>query len=327
MFGLKKGTTRKIGLRLMIGLVAGVLFGGLATRWQPAYLFKGALVGVMFLLPTEIGTRCFRSWSLAGERYTNPEREGMRFAFKLLVIWATEVLLVIPVIHWTLGVPVLLRFNSVLPFASCSLAWVAITLISDTATRLYRTGGELARSEARAEFLALKAQLQPHTLFNALNGIIGLIPENPRDAEEATRRLASLMRHLLEGLDRTHWTLADEFEVIEDLLQVETLRFGDRLDTRVLLDPSMGSRRVPPLCILPLVENSLRHGFRGKVGSCSLCITASEGVVSVRDNGTGFGASWREGVGLRIVRERIEAEGGKVFFPDTSDGAFVKVSL
>ena len=131
----------------------------------------------------------------------------------------------------------------------------------------------------------------------------------------------------MEGIDKTNWTLADEFGVVEDLLKLEMLRFGDRLKTNVVMDASMASRRVPPLSVLPLVENSLRHGFRAKVGSCSLRVEAVDGNVIVEDNGTGFDANSREGVGMRTVRERIEAEGGKLLFPEARSGACVELQL
>jgi signal transduction histidine kinase len=327
MFLPERELLRNLVRHLPAGLAAGMLFGGFASGWVPAYVFKGALIGIVFLIPAEIGTQCFRSWTLPARAAGDTRGAGFLFAPKLLVIWAAGLAVTLPVIHWVIGIPVLSHFNSILPFASCSLAWVTVMLVADTATRLFRTGSELARAQARAEFLALEAQLQPHTLFNALNGIVGLIREHPREAEEATRRLASLMRHVLAGLDQAHWTLADEFGVVEDLVRLETLRFGDRLKTEILLDASMASRQVPPLSILPLVENSLRHGFRTKVGSCSLRVEAADGSVSVKDDGAGFDPAWREGVGLRTVRERIEAEGGKPLFPSGSSGTCVKLCL
>lgn len=327
MFLLQSEFFRKLAWHLPVSIGAGVLFGGFASGWQAAYVLKGALIGIVFLIPTEVGTWCFRSWSASTRPSADPRREGVLFVLRLLAIWATVLAVVLPVIHWVIGIPILFHFNAILPFASCSLAWVATQLVADTATKLFRTGGELARTQARAEFLTLKAQLQPHTLFNALNGIIGLIREHPRGAEEATRRLASLMRRILQGLEQTRWTLADEFEVVEDLLRLETFRFGDRLKTEILLDASMAARQIPPLSILPLVENSLRHGFGEKVGTCSLCVVAENDSVSVKDDGVGFDPAWREGVGLRSVRERIEAEGGRLVCSGVPSGACVKVCL
>jgi len=318
---------RDLVWHLPVSLGVGMLFGGFASGWNPDMVFKSALIGIVFLIPTEIGMAFFRWWAIPRRGVGDPRREGFRFALKLLVIWAAGLVVILPIIHWGIRIPVLGHFNRVLPFASCSLAWVAVMLVADTATQLFRTGSDLTRAQARAEFLTLKAQLQPHTLFNALNGIIGLIREHPREAEEATRRLAALMRRVLEGLEMEHWTLAEEFQVVEDLVRLETLRFGDRLVTELHLEPVMAQRLVPPLIILPLVENSLKHGFRKKVGRCSLQIRAADGRVHVLDDGIGLQPGWREGVGLRTVRERIEAEGGELLELPCETGCRVEVRL
>jgi len=105
------------------------------------------------------------------------------------------------------------------------------------------------------------------------------------------------------------------------------LRFGDRLKTKILLDDGMSSRLMPPLSVLPLVENSLRHGFRTKVGNCSIREEAAHDAIRVEDDGAGFDPEWREGIGLRTVRERIEAGGGHLSFSRAFPGACVELHL
>lgn len=296
--------------RTLLTLFMGAGIGGLALGWGVQSCGKGALVGLAYVLPMEGGIRLFRAWRVNAEAASHPDRVGLLFVVKLLVIWAGSMAVVLPIAHWGLGLPVLKSPGHALPHLAFSLTGAAILLVADTANQLVRTGAALARSEARAEFLALKAQLQPHTLFNALNGIAGLARDNPKAAEEGARRLARLMRRVLQGLDQTSWTLAEEFELLGDLLGLESLRFGERLHSELVLDPAMAPREVPPLLLLPLVENSLKHGFRRQVGPCSIRVVAAKGRLSVIDDGCGMPTSWVEGVGLKTVRERTEAEGG-----------------
>jgi len=181
---------------------------------------------------------------------------------------------------------------------------------------------QLAKAEARAAFLSLQAQLQPHTLF-----IASLIAEDPARAEEATERLAALLRRILGALERPEWPLREEFSLLEDLLRLEELRFGDRLTFHLALDLAMEDQPVPPLLLLPLVENALKHGFRPKVGPCNLMVTARAGNVRVEDDGVGRVRTAPDGLGLRTVRERLEASGGALRWVERGVGCAVEVRL
>jgi len=197
----------------------------------------------------------------------------------------------------------------------------------DTVTQKVETERRLAQAEARAAFLGLQAQLQPHTLFNALNTIASLIHEDPDRAEEATERLAELLRRVLGALERPEWPLREEFALLEQLLRLEQLRFGGRLGYGLELEPAMAERPVQPLLLLPLVENALKHGFRPKVGACHLEVRAFAGKVTVRDDGVGRAADAPEGLGLRTVRERLAASGGGLRWLDQGPGCTVEVRL
>lgn len=185
----------------------------------------------------------------------------------------------------------------------------------------------LIQAEARVSFLSLQAQLQPHTLFNALNTIAALIPEDPKRAEEATERLSALLRRILGALEHPAWNLSEEFQLLEHLLRLEELRFGERLSYQLLLAPDMADRAVQPLLLLPLVENALKHGFRPKVGACHLNIEAANGRIRIEDDGVGRLPGAPEGLGLRTVRERLQATGGSLHWPEIDRGCAVEVRL
>jgi len=186
---------------------------------------------------------------------------------------------------------------------------------------------ELVLAQARAQSLALRAQLSPHTLFNSLNTIAALIPEQPALAEETVQRLSRLLRRILSALEQEYWTLAEEFDLIRDLLETERVRFGDRMSFRLDLPDEEAARTVPPLLLLPLVENSLKHGFRPKIGACALEVIASGNRILIRDNGVGRAEASEEGVGLRNVRQRMEARGGGLTWLETAEGCAIEVSL
>jgi two-component sensor histidine kinase len=203
----------------------------------------------------------------------------------------------------------------------------SLVLSLRTTSSLVATARDLEQTRGDAAMVALKAQLSPHTLFNALNTIAALIPENPESAERAVEHLSRLLRRILQALELEQWTLQEEFSLVQDLLDLERIRFGDRLTVAIDLSPDLASLAIPPLLLLPLAENALKHGFRPKVGACHLSLRASGHGVRLEDDGVGRDPNALEGMGLRIVRKRLEAIGGSLSWPETDKGCIVEVRL
>ncbi len=176
---------------------------------------------------------------------------------------------------------------------------------------------EQARAElAQAELRALRAQLQPHFLFNTLNTIAALIAENPAAAEDTVTRLADVLRHVLEASGREYVALAEELQFVRDILDIERTRFGPRLRVVEDVDPALLGCAVPTLVLQPVVENAVQHGIGGRDDGGTVTITARGAgealVVEVRDDGPGFVAgrpSSNGGFGLHAVRERLRLAG------------------
>lgn len=176
---------------------------------------------------------------------------------------------------------------------------------------------EQARAElARAELRALRAQLEPHFLFNALNTIAALIAENPAAAEDTVTRLADVLRHALLASDREHVPLREELALARSVLDIEHVRFGERLRVRERVDPALLELPVPGLILQPVVENAVRHGIAARPGGGTIELSARrEGdrlVLEVRDDGAGFEpdqAPRGGGFGLHAVRERMRLAG------------------
>ncbi len=171
----------------------------------------------------------------------------------------------------------------------------------------------LEQQITEAELRALRAQIHPHFLFNALNTVADQIVRNPQRAETMTLRLANVFRHLLAHSARPLTTIRDEVEFLRAYLHIEEARFGDRLEVRIEVEPEVEGEMAPSLILQPLVENALKHGLGPKTGPGRLWISAkaeADGVrMEVEDDGIGSGgrdAAESEGTGLRNVAERLE---------------------
>jgi signal transduction histidine kinase len=195
---------------------------------------------------------------------------------------------------------------------------------------------ELRLLASRAELKALRAQINPHFLFNALNAIAGLIPSQPELADRTIEGLAQVFRYTLRKWESEWVRLDEEVEFIAAYLRVEQARFGERLAVHLSVEPEALAIPVPAMCIQPLVENALRHGVshlegRGEV-RVSCAIDGGALNIEVCDNGPGFPPAFKlaasSGHALRNIDERLKGyygEMGKLSWHDAAD--LTRVSL
>lgn len=150
----------------------------------------------------------------------------------------------------------------------------------------------LRRQITEAELRALRAQINPHFLFNSLNTIADLIVTAPARAERMTVQLAKVFRHVLSNSDRQMITVGEELEFVRAYLEIEAMRFDDRLSVRFDIDEATATERVPSLILQPVVENALKHGLARKIGRGALQISVgrADGFLrlAVEDDGPGF---------------------------------------
>lgn len=171
--------------------------------------------------------------------------------------------------------------------------------VREAEARARASASEAAASEARLE--ALRMELNPHFLFNALNAVAGLVDDG-RDREATTMlaRLAALLRHTLEGGRQREVPLERELEMLERYLDIERVRFGDRLSAGIVADSDVSDAAVPPMILQPLVENAMRHGVARTRGPAQVEIEAVRegGSLRVRvvDNGPGPAISGASGL-------------------------------
>jgi two-component system LytT family sensor kinase len=180
---------------------------------------------------------------------------------------------------------------------------------------------ELALLAQEAEIMALKAQIRPHFLFNVLNSIYALIPAQPMQAQAMVERLADLMRHTLEAAEESLVPLSAELTSVQNYLQIEQIRLGDRLHITFDVNDAPLDALVPPLVFQPLVENAIKHGIApfGSAGRIEVRAAAcSDGVeLVVRDSGPGMAAGGEaDGRGLRLTTRRLRQFYGDRFLLD-----------
>ena len=173
----------------------------------------------------------------------------------------------------------------------------------------------LKRLNTEARLNELRAKLNPHFLFNALNTTASLIPENPVRAEESLVRLANLYRRVLAGADRDVVTVGEEMDLIADFLDLEKLRYDDRLTYRLDVPESVRSRRIPALLVQPLVENAVKHSRSRSSRPLDVLVLCREDrdrlEIAVNDTGPGFDpARISFGHGLYGIQERLRLKYG-----------------
>lgn len=173
--------------------------------------------------------------------------------------------------------------------------------------RAARLEGQLARTR----LLALQAQIRPHFLFNTLNAITALMRQDGRAAENMLVRLADLLRLTLKGGDSQEVPLKEELDLLGAYLDIERIRFSDRLKVVQEIDPQCSDEPVPRLLLQPLAENAIRHGLAPKRGEGTLWIRAkSVGdalELAICDDGVGLcRAESGNGIGLQNTRARLK---------------------
>ena len=180
----------------------------------------------------------------------------------------------------------------------------------------YREGelrtAQLSAQLAQAQLQALRMQLHPHFLFNTLNAISTLVHKDPEVADRMIARLSDLLRLTLENMGVQEVRLAQELEFLERYLEIERMRFPDRLQVRMHIAPQTLDARAPYLILQPLVENAIRHGIapRSTPGTVEIRADCKNDklILEVRDDGPGISPSRtpKDGVGISSTRARLQ---------------------
>ena len=203
----------------------------------------------------------------------------------------------------------------------------ALTYYRESQARAIKAA-QLETSLVEARLKTLEAELHPHFLFNTLHAISTLVHSDPESADRMISRLSDLLRLTFDRSGANGVPLQQELEFLQKYLEIEQIRFQDRLSVRFDIDPETLDVEVPRLILQPLVENAIKHGIAPRSGHGFVQVTAKRQetatLIEVRDNGVGLSskarARFHNGVGLSNTRARLECLYGDAHRLDFAEG-------
>ncbi|HKF49284.1 MAG TPA: histidine kinase [Terracidiphilus sp.] len=276
-----------------------------AAHFIAGLFFTAIYIYVFFVVRVLVGERSWTTLSLASVR-----KEGLDW-----YIWSM-------LVYWTI-VGVIQALGYYRRFLTSEL-------------ELERVGRSL--SEARLN--ALRMQLDPHFLFNALNTISSHVERDPKLTRTMIEHLGDLLRMSLDSKDRHEVPLSEELAFLEHYLEIQKIRFGDQLQIHIQIAPEVRFALVPSLLLQPLVENAIRHGISRRASGGNVTVTAAKEnerlEIRVLDDGAGLPPGWTleicAGLGLAITRDRIvglhpDGEGRLELHSRPGGGTIVEVNL
>lgn len=220
-------------------------------------------------------------------------------------------------------------FVELMDYSLMLLVWHGVLFSATQVARSneqQRRALELEQRATESQLIALRAQLNPHFLFNALNSAMALVHDAPDRAEDVLQRLAGVLRRSLAKTGSCV-ALQDEITLVSDYLGIEKVRFEERLHVELDIDERLRQVRIPPGLVLPLVDNAIKHGLNHSEGGMNLYITATRSrgrlEIVVGNSGTLAQSTHTRslGLGLTNVRQRVAAE-----FSDLGEFSLVEVN-
>jgi two-component system, LytTR family, sensor kinase len=193
---------------------------------------------------------------------------------------------------------------------------LTITYVLDSRERMARQMTETARLNeelSSAQLAALRRQMEPHLMFNTLNSIAGLVRDHRNDAAVGMIvGLSEFLRRATEDSHRSQVTLAEEVEYLQRYIDIQKVRFGDRLQVSVDIPADLLGAQVPNLLLQPLVENAIKHGIARRVAGGTVRVAGARQngnlCLSVYNDGPALPADWQAhtGVGIGNLRTRLQ---------------------
>jgi two-component system, LytTR family, sensor kinase len=217
-----------------------------------------------------------------------------------------------------------------------------ISRVLDSRDRLALQQTETARLNeqlSKAQLNALRRQIEPHFLFNTLNAIAGLVRDKRNDAAVSMiAGLSDFLRRVVEDSDRQQVSLGEELDFVQKYLDIQKVRFAERLQFSVDVPRQLLPAQVPTLILQPMVENAVKHGIAKRVqgGAIRISATRANGTItlSVYNDGPSLPVGWEKthsGIGISNVRTRLQTLYGEAFELSMAnqepDGVAVSVSL
>ncbi|MGJ5817515.1 sensor histidine kinase [Paludibaculum fermentans] len=298
----------------------GAVYGSYTGNRQPSQRFATLWFGLAGFL----GSHCLRLWIRRGRWVALPILAGAARALGAAIVTSTAVtfaslLMMIYVFHFmTWEITKLSGYViNILFWTAVFSLWLALYFGAHYFARSRRAelhALQLDLTAREASFLALRAQLNPHFLFNCLNSIRALISEDPPRAQHAVTMLSSLLRYTLQSGERADVPLSEELAMVDEYLDLELMRFEDRLRVVQDIPPETLTARLPPMLLQTLVENALKHGIARHTAGGTVHLSAvlrdSQLQLSVSNPGTLEAKPESGGIGLENARRRLQLRYG-----------------
>jgi len=192
----------------------------------------------------------------------------------------------------------------------------------------------LARELSETQLRLLRAQIEPHFLFNTLGAVQQLAEQGAPRAAELTSHLIDFLRASMSDMRCEQVALATEFGLVESYLRVMQIRMGDRLRYRVDLPDALAATQVPSMLVLTLAENAIKHGIEPSMHGGEIAVTAHDDNgairIGVRDSGVGMSDTPGAGTGLENVRHRLRlayGEGACLLLSEAEPGLLAEIAI
>ena len=175
-----------------------------------------------------------------------------------------------------------------------------------------RLAQSLQKDKVEAQLELLKSQVQPHFIFNTLNNIYSLSKQNSAQTPDLIYRLSALLSYMLYDSKQTTIPLAKEIDYISNYIELEKIRYGDRLDISMNVLTDTNNINIAPFLMLPLVENSFKHGANNAIDQCwiRIDVLANDGWLIIKVENSkpqnGVQSNGRNGIGIENVKKRLE---------------------
>ena len=272
----RRGWTRRVGVALVVAGALAALLTAMQVSMLGLRTAKVLLAAFAFnaFVSLMIGSSIDLGHAAATHAFAL-ERRGP--GFRLAVYVGVVAMAVVVGVEAGVALVSVVAPRTAETFPRAGVLWVAVPVtivmvaIGRERERMHLRAAQAERDAEvrkrqalRAELSALQSRTNPHFLFNALNTIAALIAEDPKLAERAVERLAALLRFALASGKQVWVPLADELAATTGYIELERLRFGERLCTSIEVDETLLAVRVPPMSLQPLVENAVLHGVAAR---------------------------------------------------------------
>ncbi|MBV6646003.1 MAG: histidine kinase [Cyclobacteriaceae bacterium] len=263
-------------------------------------------------------------------RFLLKERYGVFFA------WLIPILLLSGFLHWVIALYIelpifspdeywgpLLYIPKIIKAATYIYPYVLVAFIIKFLKHWYRQQKEteeLAKGKLEAELKFLKTQLHPHFLFNTLNNLYALTLKKSDKAPELVLKLSDLMDYMLYECDTDRVKLSREVQFVRNYFEIEKIRYGDRLETEVMITGEVGKKEIAPLIFLPFLENAFKHGTSKELDKSVITFELDTqdhyiGMTIVNSKPiSALKSEKQNGIGLHNVRRRLELQYGQENF-------------